>query len=124
MDAIKSIVIGKELSLLEPETRSSVESLSSLISDDFIEFGSSGLIYDKENVLEGLPQERGVSFKANDFKVRELSESVVLNTFTLEKTLDSGEILMSLRSSIWKNIDGSWQIVFHQGTRIDNKSLE
>jgi hypothetical protein len=61
MSTIESVIRGKEISLLKPEIRSSIESLSSLIADDFIEFGSSGRIYNKADVLEELPKETGIS---------------------------------------------------------------
>jgi hypothetical protein len=38
----------------------------------------------------------------------------------LEKEIvNSSEKIISLRSSIWKLNNGKWQIVFHQGTKIN-----
>lgn len=123
MNSIESVIKDKEFSLLKPEIRSSPESLERLIAEDFIEFGSSGLIYNKSNILEHLPKETGILFVVSNFKARILAENIVLTTFNIERSLETGAKLRSLRSSIWKNVDGSWQIVFHQGTRTDQESI-
>nr|WP_242876402.1 DUF4440 domain-containing protein [Desulfosporosinus hippei] len=53
-----------------------------------------------------------------DFQVKVLATDVVLATYRAVKTNESREEMRnSLRSSIWKFIDGRWQMVFHQGTR-------
>jgi hypothetical protein len=44
MENLKEIIYNLETSLLTPEVRMSVEKLDELIAEDFIEYGSSGLI--------------------------------------------------------------------------------
>nr|WP_242947776.1 hypothetical protein [Desulfosporosinus lacus] len=47
-----------------------------------------------------------------------LAPDVVLATYRAVKSNESREEMRnSLRSSIWKFLDGRWQMVFHQGTR-------
>ena len=46
-----------ELKLLTPSTRRDVNVLNRLLADDFIEFGASGNIYTKQDVLCSLPAE-------------------------------------------------------------------
>lgn len=101
-----------ELSLLEPAVRKSVVKINQLISDDFIEFGSSGKIYHKKNLLEDLPNEESSIYKVQNFATLELAEGVVLATYLVE--IDS---VSSLRSSIWKYNGDAWQMIFHQGTQ-------
>jgi hypothetical protein len=35
---------------------------------------------------------------------------------TVSRISTTGEQRRTLRSSIWKRIDGRWQMIFHQGT--------
>ena len=100
-----------ELSLLSPSVRHSIEQLNQLIADNFIEFGSSGNVYNKNDLLEGLPLEKTKHYTVEDFRTMELSEHVVLVTY---KVVINDRY--SLRSSIWKLNGDVWQMVFHQGT--------
>ena len=54
-----------------------------------------------------------------DFNTSVLAPGAVLVTY---RTVRQGAVpdeqpIHSLRSSIWKLIDGRWQMLFHQGTR-------
>ena len=46
-----------ERMLLDPEVRRSPERMSALLADDFVEFASSGVAYDKRVILEVLQDE-------------------------------------------------------------------
>lgn len=106
-----------EQSLLDPSIRQSPEQLNKLIAEDFFEFGSSGKVYNKQDCLE--PDEIQITFGVSDFKVKELSKDVMLATY---KTKEDGAV--SLRSSIWKQNGDEWQIVFHQGTKVQEDEYE
>lgn len=116
---LKATIFELETSLLRPEVRLSREKLNLLLADDFTEFGSSGGIYDKKEILERLPensQTSPVDFSVSDFEIKELAEDIVLTTFKTDKTLSDLSHVISLRSSIWRKAGDSWQMVFHQGT--------
>lgn len=103
--------------LLQHESRTSVKELEELISDDFVEFGSSGYIYNKQDIIEDLPSSPQVKMTMLDFQLRVLSNDVVLTTYRIVKyPEDSGEKKYSLRSSIWRLHNDKWQMIFHQGT--------
>jgi aminoglycoside 6'-N-acetyltransferase len=102
-----------EMSLLEPKVRSSVSQLNKLIADDFIEFSSSGKVYDKQDLLKFLPTEETRNWAASDFAVKVLSEDVVLVTYKTTKSCST-----CLRSSLWKRNVNDWQMLFHQGTKM------
>jgi hypothetical protein len=53
---------------------------------------------------------------ANDFRVQKLSDSVVHVTYRTGRKLPETASEHSIRSSIWKFMDGRWQMLFHQGT--------
>ncbi len=108
-----------ESSLLRPEIRESFDSLDKLLADDFIEFGSSGLVYNKSDILKRLPVTTDkVEFIMSDFSIKILAENIVLTTFKTKRIINR-EILVSLRSSLWRKQDDSWQLLFHQGTKIE-----
>jgi len=102
-----------ERSLLQPEVRSSPEALADLLSDDFVEFGSRGRLYDKQQVIDALQQEAPREIVITDFQVRLLAGGVALATF---RTVQEGESRQVLRSSLWQLADGRWRLQFHQGT--------
>ncbi|MGD6880038.1 DUF4440 domain-containing protein [Bacillus infantis] len=93
------------------EVRTNREELDKLLADDFFEIGSSGYMFDKKECLES-----GVvltEMSLHNHEINPLSSDVVLSTyFVVDKTRNRN----TLRSSIWKLIDGRWQLYFHQGT--------
>jgi hypothetical protein len=110
-------LLRNEQTLLSPEVRTSFEEFSSLLADDFIEFGSSGLVYDKQHIIETLQHQPEVSFSLDGFQARLLAPGVALTTYRItHNTPLENEPKHSLHSSIWKFEDGRWQITFHQGT--------
>ncbi|HEV8390792.1 MAG TPA: DUF4440 domain-containing protein [Dongiaceae bacterium] len=104
-----------EESLFKPEVRASASAIDRLLADDFVEFGSSGLTFDKKDVIDGLQSEPTMQRALTDFRASPLAPDVVLLTYRSIRHGDSGERHF-LRSSIWKNFGGQWRMVFHQGT--------
>lgn len=103
--------------MLQPDVRKSVEELKRLLTDDFIEFGSSGRVYTKQQVLEELPMSPELEMTLIDFNAKLLASDVALTTYrVLRRSNDAKDEKYSLRSSLWKLNDGKWQILFHQGT--------
>jgi hypothetical protein len=110
-----------EEGLLRPEVRQSSGQVGDLLSDDFVEFGSSGGVFNKQQVIEALEQEGlpdpTIRLSLVDFIARNLASDVILVTYRTIQEGGSGNMQESrLRSSIWKFIEGQWQMVFHQGT--------
>ncbi|MEJ2266253.1 MAG: DUF4440 domain-containing protein [Anaerolineales bacterium] len=113
-------ILALEKRLLAPKVRTSPEKLVQLLSDDFIEFGSSGQAYDKQQAIEALQHGSGEHFSLQDFQVRPLAPGVILATYRAVKFSDKRQdSRYSLRSSIWKFEEDRWQMVFHQGTPVD-----
>jgi hypothetical protein len=102
-----------ETSLHKRQVRNSTESTSALLSDAFIEFGSSGRVWNKDSIIESMRREEvDPQITVENFAARELATDVVLVTYISKKDVGS-----TLRSSIWKRCEGKWQMIFHQGTR-------
>lgn len=103
-----SFLYELEKQLHSPEIRQSAEKISALLSNDFFEFGSSGNIWTRNDILARLPAENSrASIQSSDYKATPLADDVVLITYQ-----SSG----SLRSSIWRKNKQGWQMEFHQGT--------
>lgn len=98
--------------LLDSSVRQSTEQLGKLIADDFLEFGSSGKVYNKQDCIK--PDETSRKFVVSDFKIKELSKDVMLATY---KITEDG--IASLRSSIWQRYGDEWKMIFHQGTKCE-----
>ncbi len=108
-----------EITLLKPEVRSSREELDRLLADEFMEFGSSGSVYHKPDTLQGLTASTDkIVFEVSDFEAKKLAEDFVLTTFKTKRTINDADIVISLRSSIWRKTNENWKMFFHQGTPI------
>jgi hypothetical protein len=108
---MKHTIYQLELLLLDSSIRQSAEKLNELLADNFMEFGSSGEVYNKNTVIQSLLLDNPQIFTIEDFAITELSDNAILATY---KSLVSSKYY--LRSSIWKFNGIAWQMVFHQGT--------
>ena len=117
MEDIKEIIQALEEKLLQPEVRKSAEELNHLLSDNFREFGSSGRVFNKQQILADLASETTARFVMGDFALTELSQGVVLATYKVIRSSENELETHSLRSSIWRKTGEVWQMVFHQGTK-------
>ena len=96
---------------LKPAIRSSKEEMDKILADEFTEIGSSGRMFDKEDCMNRDLSQDDLSM--HQFNMQEVAADIVLTTYYLiNKTLGRH----TLRSSLWKRIDGRWQLYFHQGT--------
>jgi hypothetical protein len=104
-----------EEKLLDPNFRKLPEEAASLLSEDFMEIGSSGKIYNKKETMVALANESHGKIIISDFNSAQVTPEVFLITYKARKE-KGNQKNYSLRSSIWKLIDNHWQIIFHQGT--------
>ena len=114
-------ILNLEEKLLLPDVRKSPQEISKLLAEEFVEFGSSGRVYTKQQVIDSLQNEFVQQISIDNFKTINLAPDVVLATYTaVKKNKSEGETTRSLRSSIWKLSDNEWRLVFHQGTPVIN----
>ena len=105
-------VVARELRLLDPVVRADVEAVAALLHPDFVEYGASGRVWDRDSIVAALAESPGVSGAADDLRATRLADDVVLLTYRFD-----GE-RTSLRSSVWVRDRGEWRIRFHQGTLV------
>jgi len=114
-----------EQRLHRSEIRSMREAVNELLADGFLEFGSSGRVYNKLTTMEALAAETVTSPPPEvfDFSVISISPDAVLVTYrSFRHPTEKSAGRQTLRSSIWKSIDGRWQMLFHQGTVIPDEA--
>ncbi|GGP26224.1 nuclear transport factor 2 family protein [Silvimonas amylolytica] len=113
-------LIELETALHQPGVRQDHARVAALLADGFAEIGYSGRMYDKATTVAALVAEKdapAVSVYADQFVLTLLAPGLVLLTYR-SATLESDATLIrhALRSSVWRQTDAGWQIVFHQGT--------
>lgn len=104
----EQVVIDLERSLLTSAVRASRRTLDALLHPNWCEFGSSGRVLERSEVLAGLGP---TDAELQVHEVTRLSEDVIL---LLWRAVSSERT--SLRSSLWVRTQGRWQQRFHQGT--------
>lgn len=111
--ALTDLLESLERQLLSPSVRRS-ERAGQLLADDFVEFGSSGRVFGRAEILTALRDETPMAITASAFALRLLGPETALLTY---RTVRQGESpCHALRSSIWQCDGGTWRMVFHQGT--------
>jgi hypothetical protein len=102
-----------EESLWRAETRFDRDHMSEVLAPDFLEFGRSGQVYGREDVLNDPAQP--IEATLAKFVVRSIAADVALVTYVSEVT--DGQVKeLANRSSLWSRSAGGWRIRFHQGT--------
>src|ERR1700692_2672754 len=110
-----------EQELLTNSTRKNRDRLEQLLAPDFFEFGSSGNIWSRNEILERLPTEVPTQVTASNFKALSISAEAVLITYQTVRAETDGSLFKALRSSVWKSNGTHWQMFFHQGTKLAEK---
>jgi hypothetical protein len=107
-----------EVALHRPEVRSNRNELDRLLHPEFREFGRSGLIYERADVLtEFADRPQAYEVWAQDFRVLPLSDVLALLTYKSAHITHEGELdHYTNRSSLWQLTDTGWRLLFHQGT--------
>ncbi len=107
-----------EVSLHQPEVRSDRDQVDRLLHESFIEFGRSGQMYTKAEILEVLSAESSEeAIYSGDYSLTMIEDGVALLTYKSAQINASGKLSRyTLRSSLWQYTEPGWQMRFHQGT--------
>jgi hypothetical protein len=128
-DHLAAFLEGLEEFLFDPVERRDVASVSGLLAEDFREFGSSGRVYTRLDILAELSTEQPALVTVTDFTCDLVSPGVALVTYKSLTTHENRSQSRALRSSIWvqrpvqpysspgAGREMRWQMLFHQGTR-------
>ena len=111
-------LLRAEMLLLDPLVRRDRARVAALLGEDFVEFGASGRVWARAQMLDLLAAERYDPPVIEDFACRRIADTVVLATYrTVRAKGTTGEREVTLRSSLWSKRSGKWVLRFHQGTR-------
>ena len=103
-----------EVRLLDPEVRSQPSLVAELLHEDFIEYGSSGRRWTRDEIVHELSSDSVATRIATfDLTGSELADDVALVTYRSSR--DGCE---AWRSSIWIRQDGRCRMLLHQATPI------
>jgi len=114
-DELAGHLIGMERSLCLAEVRAKPEAVGVLLAEDFREFGASGRVWSRAEILDVLAADVSGEITSEGFVCQQLSAEVALLTYT---STDEATGRRALRSSVWRLEAGEWRMVFHQGTVI------
>ena len=111
--ALHDSLLALELRLLDPATRKQPAAVASLLAPEFREFGRSGRVCTKQNILDHLAAEESSAVELRGFTVTPVDATAALATFVSLHATGSAR-----RSSLWVWREGCWLLLFHQGTPI------
>jgi hypothetical protein len=104
-----------------PEFGTARADFDGLMAADYWETGASGRRYSREAILDELDRRYASGpyediWETRDFHCRQLAENVYLLTYTLLQAKQR----LTRRATIWQRTLGGWQIVYHQGTIVQD----
>jgi hypothetical protein len=112
----------KEVSLHTFKVRSDVSKLQDLLHREYLEIGYSGVTHTFFSVLEKLPRKTCQNHKiwSQSFECLQLAPEVFLLVYLSANLHPSGRLSRyAKRSSVWVNVQGVWQLKFHQATPVE-----
>ncbi len=120
LSGILSELIQREPIFHRPEFGTSRADYERMTAEDFWEVGASGRRYSRAYVLDLLKQRADAAsaeeeLEASEFCCRRLAGEVYLLTYTLVQN----RTRKTRRLTIWERTPLGWQIVFHQGTIVE-----
>ena len=117
-----------ELLLLNPAVRRNREQVSGLLAQDFVEFGSSGRVWTREETLELLATETYAPPAVEDLECRMIAADAALVTYRAVRTRCDGSAedyaaKLNLDQDFWKLANAFPPGNAHELTEIDSKRL-
>ena len=102
-----------ELCLLQSSSHR-LQHVAELLAENFVEFGSSGQTFTKEQTISALQSQPATECTVTHFQVQLLAPHLALVTYRAQRR--SEPPVYTLRSSIWEQAQERWRVLFHQGT--------
>lgn len=108
----KQELVTLELKLQQEDVRSDKKQLAQLVHDNYLEFGRSGKVWKKADLLvsdQKIPQ---LHIQSSEFSVQKVGErSYLVSYLTTEQ--ETGK--QTNRRSLWVKEENAWQLLFHEG---------
>ena len=117
MSSLEQQLRELEIKVMTAAGERRADDIRDLLAKDFFEIGGSGRTYTKSEVLAAIETAPLRKFTLEDFKVVASGAGWAMVSYrTGERTGKTSTT--SLRSTLWVEREGDWQIIFHQGTTI------
>jgi glyoxylase I family protein len=116
---VRELLIKLETDIIIAQKNSDFSFVENLLWDEFQEIDSRGGISNKAEVTRAISKAQLYDYKVEKFAVSAVNDACAIVTYiaTTKRLLDGQErISHSRRSSTWVQRDGSWRMIFHQGT--------
>ena len=109
-----------ENDLLHTDFSDHPELLQGMLGDDFFEIAPDGTRHERNDVIAWLlNKDNAMTWCLSEFKTTLLENSCVLVNYHGKRTHpENPDSRGATHSSIWKNTDSGWQMIFHQSTAI------
>jgi hypothetical protein len=104
-----------EEAMWRPDTRFDASFQEAHFAQDFIEFGRSGRIYSRAEIISTDKQPINATLPLPDLVFRQLDKDTILLTYN-SQAVYNGVCERARRSSIWSRTSLGWVMRFHQGT--------
>lgn len=98
----------------------SSQDIAAQMCDEFWEVGASGNVYTKQDVIETClqrykdPDYQDI-WETKDFQLTEIAPDNYLLTYVLIQN----KTRVTRRSTIWRKVNNTWKILYHQGTVLE-----
>lgn len=120
MAHVEQTLLRLELTLLDPDVRSTRTAVAAMLDDEFCEFGASGVVFNKQQILDALASEPPREFVLNNFHIVALRGDIAVVSYRATRyDLLAREKSDSLRSSTWIRHGDDWKLLFHHGTAVE-----
>jgi hypothetical protein len=118
LSAVLEDLTRREPIFHRPEHGATRADFERMTADDFWEIGASGRRYSRAEVLDELEKRYSAPYtdvwETSDFECRRLAADVFLLTYYLVQD----HVRRTRRATVWRRSEQAWQIVYHQGTLI------
>ena len=108
--------LGTVIELEERLARRRGAGLEKLIAAEFLEFGRSGKVWCRDDIVGALDAPAPAALELAGVEARFVGDEIVHCTYQ-----SIGPRGRTLRSSLWVKRQGEWRIVFHQGTPVPDE---
>ncbi len=112
-------LIAKERSIFAAQKRRDFAAVEAALAQGFREIGGSGHFFSKAQVLDRLKFVHLLDYWLECFRLLPIDPTCVILTYiiTVERRYKGQQYFnRSHRSSIWAERNGSWRVIFHQAT--------
>ncbi len=116
---IEGQLIAKEKAIVDAQKRRDSAAVEAALADDFREIGSSGRLYSKSDILDGIKKSTILDCSFEGFRFLPVDSTCVIVTYVTTSTrIQQGreQTFRAYRSSTWVEQHGTWRMIFHQGT--------